>query len=390
MDRRLIALSIGMFAMGTDNFVVAGILPSVADSLGVSVSLAGQMVTVYALSFALLAPVMAVVTGDWPRRRLLVCALGVFVAGNAINALASDIAVVLASRAVAGLGAAMFAPAALGVAAAVSTPETRGRALAAVTAGLAGATALGAPIGTFIGGLGSWRATLWFVAALGALGMFLVWMVLGAVPRPARIGLRERLAPLRDARVALILATTFTAFGGFLMVYTYAGLVFDRVTGGDGRTLAALLLFWGVAAVVGNLASGRLVDRFGSRVVVDASLVVGIVNFVLLPWTSGHFASAALALTVWGVVGWSPIVPQQHRLLRIAPDVGPVLLALNNTATYAGVACSAFLGGGVILLVDHHFLSLAGAAAILVGLLAAEAAHALGRGRASTAPSFQA
>src|SRR6185312_16688265 len=91
VDRRLLMLAMGMFAMGTDNFVVAGILPSVAEALNTSVSLAGQMVTVYALSFAILAPVMAALTGGWPRKALLVSALGIFVAGNAISAVATEL-----------------------------------------------------------------------------------------------------------------------------------------------------------------------------------------------------------------------------------------------------------------------------------------------------------
>jgi predicted MFS family arabinose efflux permease len=147
-------LALGMFAIGTDNFVVAGILPGVAESLHTSVSLAGQMVTVYALSYAVMAPVMAAVAGGWPRKLLLVSALGIFVVGNIISALASDLNTVLLSRALAGLGAAMFAPTALGVATLLGDPARRGRALATVTAGLAAATALGAPLGTFIGGFG--------------------------------------------------------------------------------------------------------------------------------------------------------------------------------------------------------------------------------------------
>lgn len=376
MDRRLVALTIGMFAMGTDNFVIAGILPEVAASLNVSVSFAGQMVTIYALSFALLAPVMAVVGDSWPRKTLLVSGLAVFVAGNAINALSSDMNVVLASRALAGLGAAMFAPAALGVAATMAGQERRGRALAAVTAGLAGATALGAPIGTFIGGLASWRTTLWFVAAIGAVAIVGVVSGLGAVPRPARMSLSERLAPLRDRRAALTLLTTLFAFGGFLMVYTYAAVVFDRVTEGDGRRLAGLLLFWGVGGVLGNLLSGRLVDRFGSRIIINSTLLTGAANFCLLPWSATTFAGSALALFTWGVVGWAPIVPQQHRLVKIAPSSAPLLLALNNTATYAGVACSALLGGLALLVIDHHDLSFAGAASIILAILFAEAAHA--------------
>jgi len=375
MDRRLLMLSLGMFAMGTDNFVVAGILPSVAESLHTSVSLAGQMVTVYALSYAVMAPVMAAVAAGWPRKFLLVLALGIFVVGNAITALATDLDTVLFSRALAGLGAAMFAPTALGVATSLASPERRGRALATVTAGLAGATALGAPLGTFIGGFGSWRSTLWFVAALGLISMAGVWTMLRAVPQPARITLRERLAPVRDIRIALTLLTSLFAFGGFLMVYTYSGLVLDRVTGGDERLLAGLLLIWGFAATAGNLYAGRLVDRFDSRRIINAGLAVGIVDFCALPWTSAHPASAVAALVAWGLVGWGLIVPQQHRLVKIAPQAAPLLLALNNTATYAGLACSGVLGGLALLYVDRHYLGLVGAALIGIALLLALAAH---------------
>ncbi len=370
-------LAIGMFAMGTDNFVVAGILPSVATALNTSVSLAGQMVTVYALSFAILAPVMAALTGGWPRKALLVSALGIFVVGNAISAVATDLNTVLASRALAGLGAAMFAPTALGVAASLVGHDRRGRALATVSAGLAGATALGAPLGTFISGYGSWRATLWFVAALGALAMMGLWLLLKSVPQPQAVTLRQRLAPLHDVRVALTLMTTLFAFGGLLMVYTYAGLVFDRVTGGDERVLAGLLLFWGVASTMGNALAGRLVDKFESRKIINGSLVIALVNFCLLPWTSAHPVTAAIALAVWGFAGWGLMVPQQHRLVKTAPQVAPLLLALNNTATYGGLAFSGLLGGIVLLFIDRYYLSLIGAVGLAIALLFAEVAHAM-------------
>lgn len=332
--------------MGTDNFVVAGILPGVAASLHTSVALAGLMVTCYALTYAIAAPIMAALAGRWPRKLLLVSALGIFVAGNVLSALATDLGVVLFSRA-----------------------------LAAVTAGLTGATALGSPLGTFIGGFGGWRTTLWFVAALGAVAMIGVWTMLPAVPRPAPVGLRERIAPMRDARIALTLLTSLFAFGGFLMVYTYAGVVLQRVTHGDERMLAALFLLWGVAATAGNFIAGRLVDRFDSRRVIDAMLWIAIVNFCLLPWTAAHAFGAIVSLTIWGLCGWGLIVPQQHRLVHAAPQVAPLVLALNNTATYIGLAGSGVLGGLVLRTIDARYLSVVAAALIVVAFVCAEAAY---------------
>ena len=272
MDRRLLVLTLGMFAIGTDSFVVAGILPNVAQSLNTSVSLAGQMVTVYALSFALLAPVMAALAGGWPRKRLLVAALYVFIAGNALTAVAPDLNTVLASRVIAGLGAAMFSPTALAAAASLVAPDRRGRALSTVTAGLAGATALGAPTGAFIGGLAGWRGTLWFVTALGLVAAVGVWAMLRAILQPPRITLRERIAPLHDARIALTLLTTLFAFGGLLMVYTYIGVTFDRVTHNASGVLRECFLFgalrprsaiccpdgWSIALTAAGLSTQRL------------------------------------------------------------------------------------------------------------------------------------
>jgi DHA1 family inner membrane transport protein len=375
MDRRLLVLAVGMFAVGTDNFVIAGILPSISSSLNTSASAAGQMVSIYALSFAILAPVVAAVVGGWSRKFLRLSALGIFVVGNALSAVATDLNTVLISRALAGLGAAMFAPTALGAAASLVAHEKRGRALAIVTAGLAGATALGAPIGTFIGGLGGWRGTLWSVAALGLIAMIGVSLMLRTIPTPPRITLRERLRPLHDSRIALTLLTTLFAYGGLLMVYTYIGLTFDHVTRGDIRVLAGMLFLWGVAATAGNLLSGRLVDRFGSREIINGALIVGAINFAALPWTSAHMGTALVSVAIWGISGWGLNVPQQHRLVTLAPHVAALLLALNNTALYAGLACSGLLGGIVILVIDVHYLSLVGSASIFVALVMAELAH---------------
>ena len=375
MDKRLLVLSAGMFSIGTDSFVVAGVLPQVSASFGVPVALAGQMVTLYALSLALLSPVIAATAAHWPRKRLLLTGLVIFVLANAVTALAPNIGVVLASRVLAGLGAAMFSPTATATGASLVPPEQRGRALAIVVAGLSSATALGAPLGTFIGGWLGWRATMWFVAAIATLAAMGVARLLRNVPTPPPLSLARRLAPLGDIRVLLTLATTWLAYAGLFLVYTYIGLSFDRATGGDARMLAGLLLLWGVAATVGNLGAGRLTDRFGSRRIINAAIAVVAVDFALLPWTSASLASAVPALVVWGVCGWGLLVPQQHRLINITPTAAPVLLGLNSAAISIGVSMSGVIGGAVINWFDRHFLGLVGAAFITVSLLVAEWAH---------------
>jgi predicted MFS family arabinose efflux permease len=145
MDRRLLVLALGMFALGTDSFVVAGVLPEIAGGFDVSIGAAGQMTTVYAVTFALLAPVIAALAAHIPRKQLLLAGLCVFVIANLATAVAPTFGVALATRALAGLGAAMFSPTATGSAAMIVPPERTGFALSVVIAGMTVSTALGAP-----------------------------------------------------------------------------------------------------------------------------------------------------------------------------------------------------------------------------------------------------
>lgn len=375
MDKRLLVLASGMFAVGTDSFVIAGLLDQVSASFGVSVALAGQMVTFYALSYAVASPVIGAAAAHWPRKRLLLVGLAIFVLGNVASALAPSIEVVLASRLLAGVGGAMFSPTATAAGASLVPPERRGHALAIIMAGLSSATALGAPLGTFIGGWLDWRATMWFVAAVAMLAAVGVGWYVRDIPTPPAISLGRRFAPLADARVLRTLLTVWLANSGFFLVYTYVGSTLDRATGGDARVLAGLLLLYGVAATLGNLVAGRLTDRFGSRPIINAALVIVALNFALLPWTSTSLATAAPALIIWGFCCWGQAAPQQHRLISITPTAAPLLLGLNSAVIYVGVSMSGVVGGAAITWFNPYALGFVGAAFVAAALVVAEWAH---------------
>jgi predicted MFS family arabinose efflux permease len=377
VDRRLIVLAAGMFAIGTDSFVVAGILPQVSKSLGVTVGVAGQMVTLYALSYALLSPVIAATAAHWPRKRLLLAGLAVFVVGNLLTVIVPTIEWVLASRLLAGLGAAMFSPTATATGASLVPPEKRANALAIVIAGLTSATALGSPMGTFIGGLGDWRSTMWFVTAVGLAASVAVYIMLPNIPALPAVTLRQRLAPLKDSRVVLTLLTTLAAYSGLFAVYTYIGVTLDRATGGKPDVLAGLLLMWGLAATVGNLAAGKLTDRFGSRTIIYGAIAVSAIDFALLPFATAHYWSAAVAIIVWGVCGWGLLVPQQHRLISLSPGSAPLLLGLNSAALYIGVSAAGVIGAASITLLDRHQIGFVGAALLALAFIISQRADRL-------------
>jgi len=377
---RLLVLALGAFAVGTDSYVVAGILFPVAQSFDVSIAAIGQFVTVYSFAYAVLSPVMATLTANWPRRRVFLVGTAVFIAGNILTATTPTFELALFSRAVAGLGGAMIVPTAGAMAAALVAPERRGFALAIVLAGLTAAIALGAPIGMLISSIGGWRLTLWFVAALGAVAAAGVLLLLPHVPPAPPLRLRERLAPLADARIVTTLATSFLVIFGAILIYTYASVIFDRATGGDAGQLAALVSIWGVAGTVANVAGGRLIDRFGDRVVINFGLAVLALDFALMPWSGASFTGAAVALTVWAVWGFPAVVALQHRLITIIPALSPILLGLNASAIQLGISAAAATGALAMRWISPHELPLLSSALVVGAALAAELAYRLIRG----------
>lgn len=372
---RLILLAAGMFAIGTDSFVIAPLLLFIARDFGVTIAAAAQLITAYALAYALCSPFVATVTAHWPRQRTMVAGLTIFVFANVGAAFAPDFAAALAARALAGLGAAIFAPVASATATGLVAAGGRGRALSIMMIGLSSATALGAPLGTLVGSVADWRTVFLLVAALAAAVGIGVAVSMRAGAEVDSAPLSERLRPLRDARVFTVLLTTFLVLTGLYVSYTYISVIFDRATGHDGARMALLQSIWGFAGIAGATLAGRLTDRWSGTAVVRLTLAVVFVDFALLPLTSAHTISAATAMLVWGVCGWGFVVPQQYRLIGLAPQSAPILLALYTMAVYAGTSASGVIGALALQVVDRHQLPLVGAGLILCGLAVEECAR---------------
>jgi predicted MFS family arabinose efflux permease len=374
MDRRLLVLALGMFALGTDSFVVAGVLPEISRNFHVNIGTAGQMTTAYALTYALLAPVLAAVAAHIPRKRMLLSGLGIFVIANLVTAVSPTFALAIGSRILAGIGAAMFAPTATGAAATMVPPERRGYALSIVIAGLTAATALGSPIGAVIGGLGDWRWTMVFVSALAAASFVGVAFMLAHVPLPPKITLAQRVKPVADPRVALTLLTTWLYQSGQFVAYTYFTVVFDRAIGHNTVLVGLLLVAFGVSGTIANLFVGRLADSMGNRKLILGMLVVLVIVLASLSWAGATLWTAIPALIIWGACGWGLLAPQQHRLVAVAPQTAPVVLGLNTSCTYLGVTTAGIVGALGIPILGGHNLGYLGAALVFIALLIAELA----------------
>lgn len=364
----LAVLSAGMFAVGTDCFVIAPLLPRIAGDLGINLAEAAQLITIYALSYAFFSPIVAVLTTRWPRERALTIGLAIFVLANIGVYIGPNFLSVLLARALTGLGAAIFAPMASATASSLLPAEQRGRALSILMVGLGGATALGAPIGTLISTVTTWRVVFLLIAVLATA------VVCGIGRNPQRgevstkLSLADCLNRLRERPVVVTLLTTFFVLSGLYISYTYIAVIFDRVTDGAGTIMALLQSVWGVAGILGLMIAGRLTDRWGSRAVACMAMIVVFIDFAVLPWTSAHLTTAIMAVFVWGICGWGFTVPQQHRLIQNAPQAAPVALGLYAMTVYGGTSTSAIVGAAGLHFIGRHQLPLIGAGLILAGL----------------------
>lgn len=344
---RLQLLAAGAFAVGTSAYVVAGVLPAVSADLGVTIAAAGQLTTAFAFSYAVGAPVLATVLGGWERRSLLATALAVAALGNALSALAPNYPLLIGGRVLTALGAAAFTPGATHVATLLSAPERRGRAVAAVFTGITLSLVVGVPAGTLLGGALGYRGVFAVVAGLCLLGAVGVRLALPRVAPPPRIGLRARFAVAADRAVLVMLGILVLGLLSVLSVYTYIAPLLAASAGISGPLLSLVLVAYGVGALIGNDAGGRLSDRFGSRRPLVVALPIFTVVLATLPLTLTTPLGAGIALFVLGA-GFVVNSPIQSRLIELAPASSALVLSLNASAIYLGAGLSGVLGGLVV------------------------------------------
>lgn len=366
LPRWLYVLFLALLATATDEFIIAGVLPAVADDLEVSVPAAGQLVTVFAVVYAMGAPTLAVVCERYPRRTVLVAALAVFVLANVAAALAPGYWWLMAARVVAALGAAVVASAVFATAAAEAPQGERGRYLGVVTAGMTAALFTGVPVGSWLGEVVGWRATFWLIAAVGAVAAVSLAITVPSVPGTEPAPLRERLAPLRDAGVLRVVGVTFLAASGGLMFYTYLGAYTTQVAPNAPGLLSFLLFVVGVAGLAGALLAGRITDTWGPtrslRLVVGGhALALGLAAVLIISEVDSEPALTAV-IACWALFAWGLTPPVQGRILAVTgPASGMTAMALNISGLYLGTGLAGAIGGAVISAAGVQYIPVAAA-----------------------------
>ena len=384
MPIALLALTLSAFAIGTTEFVIVGLLPTVAADLSISIPSAGLLVSLYALGVAIGAPVLTALTGKLPRKALLLSLMALFTAGNLLAWQAPSYETLVAARILTGLAHGVFFSIGSTIATGLVPREKAASAIAIMFTGLTVALVTGVPLGTFIGQHFGWREIFLAVSALGAVA-FLGSAVF--VPRniahtpPA--SLLQQAKVLAEPRLLLVYAKTAIGYGGTFIPFTFLAPILTDISGFSASAVGWVMLVYGVSVAVGNLWGGRLADRLGPIPALRIIFALLAAVLLLLQFTAPHPWLAVGTVLLWGAVAFGNVPGLQVYVVkqaeRFTPQAVNVASGLNIAAFNLGIAGAAWAGGLIVTHLGLQHTPWIGALVVLVSLALTQWSGALDR-----------
>lgn len=381
----ILLLSASGFTILTTEFLIIGLLPPMARDLGVTVSQAGLLVSLFAFTVAATGPLLTALMTNIERKRLFVGVLVLFGLSNTLAALAPDIGTMAVARLVPALALPVFWSLASATAVEIVGPERAGRAISLVAFGIVAATVFGIPIGVLISDALGWRAAFGILAAVAFAKAVMLLLTFPRIQRHGHtVRLREQVRILRNPLVVGHVLLSLLVFTGMFTAYTYLADMLERLAGFNGQVVGWTMMAFGGIGIIGNWLGGRLVDRSPlGATLLFGTLMAGGLAFVTLVMRAPVLLAVALA--AWGVAQAALFIVCHVRLMKAAPQAPAFAASLNISGANAGIGLGAVVGGYVI---DHHGLAALGGAAagvLAVGMLLALGLMAMTR-RAQAAP----
>ncbi len=374
MPLALLALALSAFAIGTTEFVIVGLLPTMAQDLSISIPSAGLLVSLYALGVAIGAPVLTAFTSKWNRKNVLLSVMGLFVIGNLVAWQAPSFEALVIARILTGLAHGVFFSIGSTIATSLVPKEKGASAIAIMFTGLTVALVTGVPLGTYIGQVFGWEATFLTVSILGLLAMIGSAILVPSNLKQAKpTNLAAQVKVLTHPRLLLVYAITAIGYGGTFIAFTYLAPILNEVTGFESSSVGLILLVYGISVAVGNIWGGKMADNFGpiKALTIIFSGLAGIL--IVLNFTAYNPIAAVITILVWGAFAFGNVPGLQVYIVKLAekytPDAVDVASGLNIAAFNVGIAIGAW-GGGII--VEEHGLMntpWVGAVVVLIALI---------------------
>jgi len=353
MPIALLALTLSAFAIGTTEFVIVGLLPTVAADLHITLPSAGLLISLYALGVAIGAPVLTALTGRLPRKALLLGLMALFTLGNLLAWKAPGYESLIAARILTGLAHGVFFSIGSTIATGLVPKEKAASAIAIMFTGLTVALVTGVPLGTFIGQHVGWRETFLAVSGLGVIALIgSAIFVPNNIRHTLPASLLQQVKVLGEPRLLLVYAKTAIGYGGSFIPFTFLAPILTDISGFSQGAVGGVMLVYGVSVAAGNIWGGRLADRMGP--IPALKIIFGLLALVLLAlsFTAHYKWLALLTVLAWGAVAFGNVPGLQVYVVRqaerYAPNAVDVASGLNIAAFNVGIAFAAWAGGLVV------------------------------------------
>ena len=366
---KIYLLALISLLVGTSEFVLVGILDKVAEDVGITVSAAGQLVTMFALANAIGTPLIILATSKLNQRKQLLLALVFTVVGSLMTVLLPGYILLMISRIVLALGMGVFIVTASSFATKLAPPGHQASALATVAMGFSASLVLGVPIGRFISASYDWKVIFWAIAFLGLIAIFAIVKVIPVTEAETPIPLRKQLAILKNPKITALFLVTFFVFIGYGVFYTYVTPFINAVSPMSNTALSLTLLGFGLATLVGSRLGGFMSDRLGINATLFLGMAVNTLALILLATIAGAYAITVLLLLIWGTAAWTSGPTLQYNLVKIAPKSSVIILSLSSSFLQLGMASGAGIGGIATSQLEIQSIAWIGAAAILIGMV---------------------
>ncbi|MDL2406981.1 MFS transporter [Rhizobium calliandrae] len=352
MPLAIFALTIAAYAIGTTEFVIVGLLPTVATDLNIALPLAGLIVSVYALGVTFGAPILTALTGKIERKPLLLGLMALFILGNTVAALSPSYEILLVARVLAAFAHGVFFSVGSTIAADLVPENRRASAIAMMFMGLTVAIVTGVPLGTYIGQVFGWRATFWAVAALGIVAFVAIVALLPHnLKKAPPASLLDQVRVLGSGRLLIVFAMTALGYGGTFVAFTFLAPILQEITGFSERSVSLILVLYGIAIAIGNIAGGRIANHNPVKALIGLFILQAIV-LVILTFTAVSPVLAIVTLAALGFLQFGNVPGLQLYVVKLAKEHRPgavdVASALNIAAFNLGIAIGAWLGGLVV------------------------------------------
>ena len=355
MPIALLALTLSAFAIGTTEFVIVGLLPTIAADLGVNLPSAGLLVSLYALGVAVGAPVLTALTGKIPRKTLLLALMVLFTLGNLLAWKSPGYETLVVARILTGLAHGVFFSIGSTIATSLVPKDKAASAIAIMFTGLTVALVTGVPLGTFIGQHFGWRETFLAVSALGLIAFVgSLLYVPSTIKHSKPASLLQQVQVLGQPRLLLVYAMTAVGYGGSFIAFTYLAPILQQVSGFSAGAVGVVMLVYGVSVAFGNIWGGKLADKKGPVRALKLIFLLLALVLLLLTFTAPHPVLVVITVLLWGAVAFGNVAGLQVYVVQQAEHFTPravdVASGLNIAAFNLGIAGGAWGGG---LIVEH-------------------------------------